>query len=166
MQPRIDNWGHLGGLVGGMLVALLFGPNLKPVKGKDGKVGRVVLAFTESCLDPRDGRLAFGIGCRCDWPTGRSCIGLCRRSTPGDTSCNWSRTEDFQRFRVESACRNPATHTLACVLSKLGRQRGGAIPRLRLLRQSIPIYISNGGVLQCLFPSNFDLFVGFAFVAL
>lgn len=31
-NPRIDNWGHFGGLVGGALVAYLFGPRLKVIK--------------------------------------------------------------------------------------------------------------------------------------
>ena len=31
-NPRIDNWGHFGGLLGGALVAYLFGPRLKVIK--------------------------------------------------------------------------------------------------------------------------------------
>lgn len=34
LSPRVDNWGHIGGLVGGALVALLLGPHLRPRRRK------------------------------------------------------------------------------------------------------------------------------------
>lgn len=35
-SPRIDNWGHAGGLIGGLIAAWLLGPNIKP--GPDGRI--------------------------------------------------------------------------------------------------------------------------------
>lgn len=35
---RIDNWGHLGGLVGGALFAYLAGPRLIPARGPNGRI--------------------------------------------------------------------------------------------------------------------------------
>lgn len=34
MSPRIDNWGHFGGLVGGAVISYLLGPNLVLAKRK------------------------------------------------------------------------------------------------------------------------------------
>ena len=36
-NPRIDNYGHFGGLVGGALAAYLLGPKLRVVQTRDGK---------------------------------------------------------------------------------------------------------------------------------
>lgn len=36
-NPRIDNWGHAGGLVGGAVVAYMLGPTLKLIETKSGK---------------------------------------------------------------------------------------------------------------------------------
>lgn len=35
-SPRIDNWGHAGGLVGGLIASWLLGPNIK--QGPDGRM--------------------------------------------------------------------------------------------------------------------------------
>ncbi|EIE20693.1 rhomboid-domain-containing protein [Coccomyxa subellipsoidea C-169] len=35
--PRIDQWGHFGGLIGGALTAYLLGPNIEVFQGKGGK---------------------------------------------------------------------------------------------------------------------------------
>lgn len=36
-NPRIDNWGHAGGLLGGAVVAYMLGPTLKLIQTKGGK---------------------------------------------------------------------------------------------------------------------------------
>ncbi|BDA42210.1 RHOMBOID-like protein 10, chloroplastic [Coccomyxa sp. Obi] len=35
--PRIDQWGHLGGLIGGAMTAYLLGPNIQVIEGRGGK---------------------------------------------------------------------------------------------------------------------------------
>jgi membrane associated rhomboid family serine protease len=60
MSPgsRIDNFGHLGGLLGGMVFAYLAGPRLVPVRGENGRTLLVDRSLLREAWD--EGKLFFG----------------------------------------------------------------------------------------------------------